>query len=72
MNAPGELSAAPSDKPDPALRKGIGMSNVFGYIYTSGTTGLPKAAVILHYRMVAFGNLMMYSFHIRETDIVYT
>jgi len=52
--------------------QGIGFSDTFGYIYTSGTTGLPKAAVILHQKMFAFGALMVSGFLVKETDIVYT
>lgn len=40
------------------LRKGIKMMDNFGFIYTSGTTGLPKAANIMHIKIVAMGNLL--------------
>eukprot|EP00512_Aurantiochytrium_limacinum_P006363 CAMPEP_0171521432 /NCGR_PEP_ID=MMETSP0959-20130129/7118_1 /TAXON_ID=87120 /ORGANISM="Aurantiochytrium limacinum, Strain ATCCMYA-1381" /LENGTH=629 /DNA_ID=CAMNT_0012061311 /DNA_START=71 /DNA_END=1960 /DNA_ORIENTATION=+ len=67
-----EIDASPTTATSPKFRQGIGMQDVFGYIYTSGTTGLPKAAVILHQKMFAFGALMTRSFKVRETDVVYT
>jgi len=67
-----EIAIAPSSKIPIGQRKGIGMGDVFGYIYTSGTTGLPKAAIILHQKMFAFGALMARGFLISENDIVYT
>lgn len=62
-------------RPDPApasLTENVVMSDPFGYIYTSGTTGMPKAAVILHAKMFAFGGLMGRSFQVTSTDVVYT
>lgn len=63
---------AKTDRPPASLVAGIRMSDVFGFIYTSGTTGLPKAAVILHQKVFAFGALMGRAFAVRETDVVYT
>ncbi|CAK8998974.1 Long-chain fatty acid transport protein 4 (FATP-4) (Fatty acid transport protein 4) (Arachidonate--CoA ligase) (Long-chain-fatty-acid--CoA ligase) (Solute carrier family 27 member 4) (Very long-chain acyl-CoA synthetase 4) (ACSVL4) [Durusdinium trenchii] len=67
-----ELAAAAVTRVSSKLTEGIGMSDVFGYIYTSGTTGLPKAAVILHQKMFAFGALMANGFQVKESDVVYT
>merc|ERR1719387_439093 len=45
----------------PAMRKGMKMSDNFGFIYTSGTTGLPKAANIMHVKFVSMGSLVLAS-----------
>eukprot|EP00924_Labyrinthula_sp_SR-Ha-C_P008573 augustus_masked-scaffold_37-processed-gene-0.26-mRNA-1 protein AED:0.01 eAED:0.01 QI:0/-1/0/1/-1/1/1/0/611 len=53
-------------------RKGLDLMSTFGYIYTSGTTGLPKAAIILHQKMLSFGMIFAHAFGVKEDDIVYT
>merc|ERR1719387_1476759 len=45
----------------PAMRKGLKMSDNFGFIYTSGTTGLPKAANIMHVKFCSMGSLPLMS-----------
>jgi len=42
-----------------AMRKGIKMSDNFGFIYTSGTTGLPKAANIMHVKFGTMGSMVV-------------
>ncbi|KAH9252027.1 hypothetical protein BASA81_010009 [Batrachochytrium salamandrivorans] len=66
------IASSPTSRPPAELTANIKMSDVYGYIYTSGTTGLPKAAVILHQKVVAFGALMGRSFAVRPDDIIYT
>lgn len=44
-----------------AMRKGIKMSDDFGFIYTSGTTGLPKAAKIMHAKFGAMATIIVAS-----------
>jgi acyl-CoA synthetase (AMP-forming)/AMP-acid ligase II len=61
-----------SDPISSKLTENINALDAFGYIYTSGTTGLPKAAVILHLKMLAFGGLMGRSFVVTQNDVVYT
>jgi len=53
------LSQPRTDEGFKAMRKGIKMSDNFGFIYTSGTTGLPKAAKIMHVKFVGMGSLMI-------------
>lgn len=45
----------------PAMRKGLKMTDNFGFIYTSGTTGLPKAANIMHVKFCSMGSLPLMS-----------
>ena len=40
----------------------------YQYIYTSGTTGLPKAAIILHSKMILFGMMICNVFQVTEND----
>jgi len=54
-----------------ALRKGLKMSDNFGFIYTSGTTGLPKAANIMHVKFISMGSLPLMS-GLGPTDRLYT
>ena len=54
------------------LPNDVGMLSTFGYIYTSGTTGLPKAAVIIHLKMVGMGGLVSNGFDIQPNDVLYT
>eukprot|EP00924_Labyrinthula_sp_SR-Ha-C_P008576 snap_masked-scaffold_37-processed-gene-0.21-mRNA-1 protein AED:0.01 eAED:0.01 QI:0/-1/0/1/-1/1/1/0/595 len=67
-----DLEKFPKDKVDKKHREGEDMTTPFGYIYTSGTTGLPKAAIIMHQKMIAFGMLMKHGFKVDTNDIVYT
>jgi len=53
------------------MRKGLKMSDNFGFIYTSGTTGLPKAANIMHLKFVSMGSLPMMS-GLGPSDRLYT
>jgi len=55
----------------PAMRKGLKMSDNFGFIYTSGTTGLPKAANIMHVKFISMGSLPMMS-GLGPSDRLYT
>lgn len=52
-------------------RSGLKTTDTFGFIYTSGTTGLPKAAVIKHLRMIAFGLGFIRTFLIGQNDRIY-
>mmetsp|Transcript_5030 Transcript_5030/g.16091 ORF Transcript_5030/g.16091 Transcript_5030/m.16091 type:complete len:634 (-) Transcript_5030:102-2003(-) len=67
-----EIASSSTVAVSPKHREGVGMGEVFGYIYTSGTTGLPKAAVILHQKMFAFGSLIGNAFRVTENDVIYT
>ncbi len=68
----GALAAASDARPVKAkVRAGLGMNDNFGFIYTSGTTGLPKAAVIKHSKMFAFGGLFCNAFCVSAADRVY-
>jgi len=66
------IATIKADRPPASMTADIPMSAVFGYIYTSGTTGLPKAAVILHQKIILFGALMGRAFCVQETDVCYT
>ena len=63
-----EIARSSAAAPPPSATAGIGMSDIFGYIYTSGTTGLPKAAKILHSKMVTFGAFMTHGCGIQPGD----
>mmetsp|Transcript_61119 Transcript_61119/g.199828 ORF Transcript_61119/g.199828 Transcript_61119/m.199828 type:complete len:635 (+) Transcript_61119:115-2019(+) len=54
-----------------AMRKGIKMSDNFGFIYTSGTTGLPKAANIMHVKFAGMGSMILAS-GLGPSDRLYT
>lgn len=54
-----------------AMRKGLKMTDYFGFIYTSGTTGLPKAANIMHVKFCSMGSLPMMS-GLESGDRLYT
>ena len=66
------IQAMSTQSPSLDLIKGINMTDQFGFIYTSGTTGMPKAAIILHAKVFAFGCLMTNCFLVRNTDVIYT
>jgi len=53
-----------------SMRKGIHMSDNFGFIYTSGTTGLPKAARIMHVKFAIMGS-MLAAAGLRPSDRMY-
>jgi len=53
------LNYSRDDSSFKAMRKGIKMSDNFGFIYTSGTTGLPKAANVMHVKFGSMGSLPM-------------
>lgn len=53
------------------MRKGLKMSDNFGFIYTSGTTGLPKAANIMHLKFISMGSLPLMS-GLSPSDRLYT
>ena len=59
------VAALPVAPPPAAVLNRANMDDVFGYIYTSGTTGLPKAAVIRHWRMFAYGAAAVNCFLVR-------
>ena len=65
------LAAASAERPDPALRQAVTLDDMALYVYTSGTTGAPKAAKMLHRRIL----VMMLGFKgaggARATDRVY-
>ena len=62
------IASASAAPPPPGILADVGMPDIFGYIYTSGTTGLPKAAKILHSKMVSFGGFMVHGCDIRPGD----
>lgn len=66
------LPTASKIAPLKSVRKGLAFGDTWGYIYTSGTTGLPKAAVIMHSKMFAFGGGIRIAFGIKPDDVVYT
>lgn len=71
-NANIEVSESSNSELSCDLRKDLSLMSTFGYIYTSGTTGLPKAAIILHQKMLSFYGMMKYGFNLKEDDIIYT
>ncbi len=46
------LASMSSERPDQALRGAVTLDDIALYVYTSGTTGAPKAAKMLHRRVM--------------------
>eukprot|EP00924_Labyrinthula_sp_SR-Ha-C_P002244 snap_masked-scaffold_19-processed-gene-5.23-mRNA-1 protein AED:0.01 eAED:0.01 QI:0/-1/0/1/-1/1/1/0/595 len=67
-----DLENISKEKIDKKHRENQTVSTPFGYIYTSGTTGLPKAAIVMHVKMIGFGMTLHYMFKIQQKDIIYT
>jgi len=64
------IKGFPTD--DPPTTNNVKTKDPIAYLFTSGTTGLPKAAIVIHYRLVGggylFGRLMAET---RPNDTVY-
>lgn len=67
-----DLLGYPATPIDSKYRKGIKFTDMFGYIYTSGTTGLPKAANIMHCKMMLMGATFAALGGVTEQDTIYT
>jgi fatty-acyl-CoA synthase len=65
------LAAASENRPDEALRKAVSLDDTALYVYTSGTTGAPKAAKMLHRRVLGMMSAFVGGGAAKPSDRIY-
>jgi len=65
------LAAVSTERPDKALREAVTLEDTALYVYTSGTTGAPKAAKMLHRRVLGMMRAFIGGAKAKPTDRVY-